>query len=153
MSAVLAPRLEFKPMREGDVDAVVAAERSIYEFPWTRGNFVDSLKAGHSMWVCREGGAMVAYAAMMIAVDEAHLLNLSVLPEHRRRGLGGDLLCHLMGIARVYGTTRMVLEVRAGNAAAIALYRRFLFSEIGRRRGYYAAVGGREDAVVMAREL
>jgi [ribosomal protein S18]-alanine N-acetyltransferase len=153
MSAVLAPRLEFVPMRDGDIDAVVEAERRIYAFPWTRGNFVDSLKAGHSVWICREGGDMVGYAAMMTAVDEAHLLNLSILPEQQRRGLGSEFLSHLMGLARVYGATRMLLEVRPGNASGIALYRRFLFSEIGRRRGYYQAENGREDAIVMAREL
>lgn len=153
MSAVLAPRLVFVPMRDGDVDAVVEAERRIYEFPWTRGNFVDSLKAGHSVWICREAGEMVGYAAMMIAVDEAHLLNLSILPEHRRRGLGGEFLTYLMGLARLYGATRMLLEVRPSNAAALALYQRFLFTEIGRRRGYYEAAEGREDAMVMAREL
>jgi ribosomal-protein-alanine N-acetyltransferase len=153
MSAVLAPRIEFVPMRECDVDAVVAAEARIYEFPWTRGNFTDSLKAGHSVWICRERGEMVGYAAMMIAVDEAQLLNLSVLPEHRRRGLGSEFLTYLMGLARMYRATRMLLEVRPSNEPGIALYERFLFSEIGRRRGYYAAAGGREDAVVMAREL
>src|SRR5512135_3750874 len=111
-------------MRDGDVDAVVEAERRIYEFPWTRGNFVDSLKAGHSVWICREAGEMVGYAAMMIAVDEAHLLNLSILPEHRRRGLGGEFLTYLMGLARLYGATRMLLEVRPSNAAALAVYQR-----------------------------
>jgi [ribosomal protein S18]-alanine N-acetyltransferase len=141
------------PMRDSDVDAVLAAEERIYEFPWTRGNFVDSLKANHSVWTCWEDGGLVGYAALMIAVDEAHLLNLSVLPEHRRRGLGSELLTHLMGVARTHCATRMLLEVRPGNDSGIALYRRFLFSEIGRRRGYYAAAGGREDAIVMAREL
>jgi len=140
-------------MREGDLEGVFAAEQDIYEFPWTRGNFADSLKAGHSVWICREHGGMVGYAVMMIAVDEAHLLNLSVLPGHRRRGLGGEFLGYLMGLARLYGATRMLLEVRPSNQAAGALYERFLFTEIGRRRGYYAAAGGREDAIVMAREL
>jgi ribosomal-protein-alanine N-acetyltransferase len=153
MSAVLAPHIEFVPMRESDLDAVVAAEQRIYEFPWTRGNFVDSLKAGHSVWTCRESGDLLGYAALMIAVDDAHLLNLSVLPEHRRRGVGSEFLTYLMGLARVYCATRMLLEVRPSNDSGIALYKRFQFSEVGRRRGYYAAAGGREDAIVMAREL
>jgi [ribosomal protein S18]-alanine N-acetyltransferase len=140
-------------MRDADIDAVAEAERRIYAFPWTRGNFVDSLKAAHSVWICREDGGMVGYAAMMIAVDEAHLLNLSVLPEHQRRGLGSEFLRHLMGLACVYGATRMLLEVRPSNVSGIALYRRFLFREIGRRRGYYQAENGREDAIVMACEL
>jgi [ribosomal protein S18]-alanine N-acetyltransferase len=75
------------------------------------------------------------------------------LPEHQRRGLGGEFLRHLIGLALMYGASRMLLEVRPSNISGIALYRRFLFSEIGRRRGYYQAAGGREDAIVMAREL
>jgi ribosomal-protein-alanine N-acetyltransferase len=153
MSAVLASRLEFRPMRESDVDAVTAAEQRSYDFPWSRGNFTDSLKAGHSAWICREGGAMAGYGLMMMAVDEAQLLNITVLPERQRQGLGSELLAHLLAVARGHGAVRMLLEVRPSNASGLALYRRFLFSEIGRRRGYYAADGGREDALVMAREL
>ncbi len=153
MSALLATRVEFMPMRESDIDAVVSAEQCIYAFPWTRGNFTDSLKAGHCAWICREAGDLVAYAVMMSAMDEVQLLNLSVLPEHRRRGLGSELLVHMFDAARRYGATRMLLEVRAGNESGLALYRRFLFGEIGRRRGYYPAAKGREDAIVMARDL
>lgn len=153
MNVVAATRLEFTPMREGDLDAVVIAEESIYEFPWTRGNFADSLKANHSLWLCRLGDIMAGYAAMMVAVNDAHLLNLSVLPEYRRRGLGRALLDYLVGLANVYGAGRMLLEVRPSNDSAIDLYVHCGFVEIGRRRGYYAARQGREDAIVMAREL
>jgi [ribosomal protein S18]-alanine N-acetyltransferase len=85
-----------------------------------------------------------------MAVDEAHLLNITVLPERQRCGLGGELLGYLFDVARSHGAVRMLLEVRPGNDAALALYRRFGFGEIGRRRGYYQ---GSEDAIVMAREL
>ncbi|WIM06189.1 MAG: ribosomal protein S18-alanine N-acetyltransferase [Candidatus Nitricoxidivorans perseverans] len=140
-------------MRESDLPDVLAAELRIYPFPWTKGNFADSLKAGYSAWVCREGGELAGYAVMMMAVDEAHLLNISILPERRRRGLGGELLAHLFRIAHGQGAARMLLEVRPSNASGQAFYRRFLFSEIGRRREYYPAHAGREDAIVMAREL
>ena len=153
MSAVLKPRLEFAPMREGDIDAVDAAEQRAYAYPWTRSNFIDSLKAGHSSWACREDGDLVGYAVLMMVVDEAHLLNVTVLPEHQRRGLGSELLAHLLAVARGHGAVRMLLEVRPGNDSGFALYRRFLFSEIGRRRGYYPGDNGREDAIVMARDL
>jgi ribosomal-protein-alanine N-acetyltransferase len=153
MSAVLKPRLDFVPMRETDVDAVTAAEQRAYDFPWTRGNFVDSLKAGHSAWVCREDGVLVGYAVLMRVVDEAHLLNITILPEFQRCGLGSELLGQLFDVARGHGAVRMLLEVRPGNVSGLALYRRFLFSEIGRRRGYYPGLDGREDAIVLAREL
>ena len=153
MAAVLAPRLDFAPMRDADVDEVVAAEQRSYEFPWTRGNFVDSLKAGHSMWLCREAGALIGHAVWMMAVDEAHLLNITIVPERQRRGLGGELLRHVFDAARGHGATRMLLEVRPSNAPAQALYRSFGFAPIGRRKGYYPGHGSREDAIVMAGDL
>jgi ribosomal-protein-alanine N-acetyltransferase len=140
-------------MREQDLAVVAAAEQRSYAFPWTAGNFADSLRAGHSGWVCRQGGRMVGYGVMMMAMDEAELLNITVLPEYRRRGLGGALLDHLCQVARGHGARRMLLEVRPSNGPGQALYRRFSFAEIGRRRGYYPGAAGREDAIVMAREL
>jgi ribosomal-protein-alanine N-acetyltransferase len=150
MSAVLDPKLEFAPMRGADIDAVTAIEQRAHPFPWTRGNFVDSLKAGHSAWVYREGGKLVGYGVLMMAADDAELLDITVAPECQRRGLGGMLLDQLFGIARSHGATRMLLEVRPANESGLALYRRFGFAEIGRRRAYYH---GKEDAIVMAREL
>ncbi len=157
MSAVLKPRpMALMPMRQQDIDAVVAAENLIYPFPWTRGNFVDSLMSGYSAWVGREGGPdgpLIGYAVLMVVLDEAHLLNLSIIPERQRQGLGSVLLEHLMEVARNSGATRMFLEVRPSNASGLALYGRRGFTRIGRRRAYYPAAGGREDAIVMARDL
>lgn len=153
MAAVSRAAIDYRPMTEADLESVHAAEQRIYAFPWSRGNFADSLAAGHSAWVGRENGLLAGYGLLMMAVDEAHLLNLSVLPEFQRRGLGSDFLGHLFRVAKSHGGTRMLLEVRPSNESGLALYRRFLFSEIGRRRGYYAAATGREDAIVMAREL
>jgi ribosomal-protein-alanine N-acetyltransferase len=96
---------------------------------------------------------MVGYAIVMQVVDEAHLLNISVLPELQRGGRGSDLLAHLLDQARQRAATRMLLEVRPGNLAGQGFYRRHGFVEIGRRRDYYPAHAGREDAIVMAREL
>lgn len=153
MAAVQAPRLDFAPMREADVDEVAAAEQRSYAFPWTRGNFVDSLRAGHGMWVCRDGGALIGHAVVMIAVDEAHLLNVTIVPERQRQGLGGELLRHAMAVACGHGATRMVLEVRPSNTPALALYESSGFAQIGRRKSYYPGHAGREDAIVMARDL
>ncbi|TRZ94255.1 MAG: ribosomal-protein-alanine N-acetyltransferase [Rhodocyclaceae bacterium] len=140
-------------MTEADLDAVAEAERHIYGFPWTRGNFADSLAAGHGAWVAQEEGQMIAYAVMMQVLDEAHLLNISVLPEARRAGRGSALLSHLFDLARMRAATRMLLEVRPGNASGQGFYKRHGFVEVGRRRAYYPADEGREDAIVMACEL
>lgn len=142
--------VEYLEMRATDIDAVVDAEQRCHEFPWTPGNFADSLAAGYGAWVAREDGRMTGYAVMMRAPDEAHLLNITILPELQRRGRGSALLRHLFAKAEAWGAKRMLLEVRPGNTSGLALYRRHGFAEIGRRRNYYPAKLGREDAIVMA---
>ncbi|HEX8961911.1 MAG TPA: ribosomal protein S18-alanine N-acetyltransferase [Rhodocyclaceae bacterium] len=153
MSAVLKPRLAYRPMQPGDLDAVMAIEKEIYPFPWTKGNFADSLASRHCALVCIEDEVMVGYAVMMVVLDEAHLLNISIAAQRQRAGLGIELLEHLFDVARAAGAARMLLEVRPSNASGGGLYRRSGFREIGRRRGYYPAHAGREDAIVMERTL
>ena len=145
--------MDLSTMCAADLDVVVAMEQRCHAFPWTRGNFADSLAAGHGAWLVHEADKLAAYAVMMPAPDEAHLLNITVVPELQRAGRGTALLQQLFDLARAWKAVRMLLEVRPGNVAAVALYRRHGFSEIGRRRGYYPAASGREDAIVMAREL
>lgn len=151
MSAL--PRLDadrYVPMTEADLDEIVVAEKELYPFPWTRGNFVDALNAGYSAWVLRDAARRIsAYSVMMIALDEAHLLNISVARDAQRTGLGWQTLEWMAEVARGHGGRTMLLEVRPSNEPALHLYRRYGFERIGVRRGYYPAAGGREDAVVM----
>lgn len=141
------------PLTPADLDAVLAIEAGVQDFPWTRGNFVDALAAGYDAWVGREGEGIVGFAVLMRAVDEVHLLVVGVAPHCQRAGRGRALLDWATRQARAAGMKRMLLEVRPSNAGAIGFYLRAGFVEIGRRRGYYPAVIGREDAIVMAREL
>lgn len=97
-----------------------------------------------------EGEQQVGHGVVQIILDEAHLLNITVKPENQGRGLGLALLEHLMSRAHAANARECFLEVRDSNTAAFRLYERYGFNEIGRRRDYYPAVGGREDAVVMA---
>jgi ribosomal-protein-alanine N-acetyltransferase len=152
-NAVARPYLEYRPMQRDDLDAVLAIENRVYPFPWTRGNFIDSLESGYSAWVCLDEGVLVGYALMMLVVDEAHLLNVSVAAERQRSGLGSELLECMFEAAKAAGAADMLLEVRPSNLAGLALYRRYGFREIGRRRDYYPAHGGREDAILMERPL
>jgi ribosomal-protein-alanine N-acetyltransferase len=153
MSAVLSAQPRFEPMHFEDIDAVVGIERMAYPFPWTRANFSDSLASGYSAWVCRSNGELVGYAVLMLVLDEAHLLNITTAPDWQRRGYGMLMMHHLFTTARVHGAKRMFLEVRPSNESAAAIYRRCGFRQIGRRRGYYPAPGGREDAIVLAVDL
>jgi ribosomal-protein-alanine N-acetyltransferase len=153
MSAVLALEPMLRPMGPADVDRVLAVEQTLYTHPWTLGNFRDSLHAGYSCWVMEDGSELVGYGVLMIGVQEAHLLNLSVGREWQRRGLGGMLLEHFVDVARQSGARRMFLEVRPSNTAARALYAAHGFGELTVRRGYYPADHGREDAILMGRDL
>jgi ribosomal-protein-alanine N-acetyltransferase len=143
----------YPTMTDADLDAVAAAEKLIHPFPWTRGNFADSLAAGHGAWLVQEDGRMTGYAVMMQVLDEAHLLNISILPDLQRGGRGSALLMHVFDQARTHHATRMLLEVRPGNVSGRGFYGHHGFLEIGRRRGYYEGHEGREDAIVMARDL
>ena len=145
--------LSYREMLPADLDQVVAIENRCHAFPWTLGNFSDSLVAGYGAWIALEDGKVVGYASLMRAPQEAHLLNITIVPESQRCGRGSALLAQLFETARAWDASRILLEVRPGNASGLALYRRHGFGEIGRRRSYYPAAGGREDAIVMAREL
>ncbi len=133
-----------------DLDAVVAIEARAYGWPWSRGNFVDTLAAGHIAEVLEDRDAgLLGYFVAMTGVDELHLLNVTVAPEWQGRGHGSALLEAVVRHGRERGLATLWLEVRQSNHRARALYARRGFAEVGLRRGYYPAAGGREDAVVM----
>lgn len=140
-------------MARQDLDAVLAIEQAIYPFPWTGRNFSDSLGAGYQCWVCEAGGELVAYAVMMVAVDEAHLLNISVAGARQGRGHGRALLSFMLDLARRLGAAQVLLEVRPSNTRGRRLYERFGFRTLAVRRGYYPAPGGREDALLLSIDL
>lgn len=152
MNAVAAWRA--RAMRRADVRDVIAIERASYSFPWSEGVFRDCLRVGYGCWVALDEEESVAgYALMSTAVDEAHVLNLCVGPGYRRRGLGTFLLNHLVYEAAQARMKRVLLEVRPSNAGALALYRAQGFEPVGRRKRYYPAFEGREDALLLARRL
>jgi ribosomal-protein-alanine N-acetyltransferase len=140
-------------MVESDLDAVMEIEPHIYSHPWSRGNFSDSLISGYSAWVLLDGAKIIGYALMMMVLDEAHLLNLSVAKAYQKQGLGRLLLEHMIAIAKKHAAANMFLEVRPSNISAIALYENIGFNEMAIRRGYYPAHNGREDAVLMGLAL
>ena len=153
MNALLNSRLQFRPMQMADLDAIMAIEPTIYPYPWSRGNFSDSLDAGYSGWVYEEDGRIIGYAVLMLVLDEAHLLNISIAKSHQGRGLGRALLDYMMQIARGHGAANIFLEVRPSNTSAIRLYESAGFNEMAVRRGYYPAANGREDAILMGSAL
>ena len=145
--------IALRPMREEDLPGVMAIEVLAYEFPWPEGVFRDCFKAGYAQWVLDDGTRIVGYGVLSVAANEAHILNIATAPDRRGEGLGRRLLDRLLDLGRWHHVERIFLEVRPSNHVAIGLYHRSGFCEIGTRPNYYPARVGREDAVVMAREM
>ncbi len=150
MSARLKEIARFRPMQQEDIAAIMEVEHKIYPFPWTLGNFNDSIYAGYSCWVAEVGRDLVGYAVLMMAPPEAHLLNIGIAGPWQCKGLGRKFLAHIIKIAREYHAQTMFLEVRPSNLAARKLYAATGFNEISIRREYYPGENGREDAILMA---
>jgi len=153
MSAILKPAIELRRMAEADLPAVMAIEAEIYAFPWTLGNFRDSLAAGYCCSTYVREGELSGYSVLMLAADEAHLLNLSIAAMKQRQGHGSMLLRHVCELSRERGARLIFLEVRPSNLAGLGLYARHGFQRVGLRRDYYPAAQGREDALILSLPL
>ena len=149
MSALLRPEVSYRRMRSADLVAVAELEKSLYAFPWSLGNFRDSVEAGYDCWVACHGEHVVAYAILMVALDEAHLLNIAVAAPWQNRGMGRAFLDFMLGVARQAKCQIVYLEVRPSNLAARHLYRQAGFQQIAIRPSYYPAHRGREDALFL----
>ncbi len=160
MSAVLSSLLHWQPSALEDVEALLALERRLYSHPWTQTNFVDSLAGGHWAWQAglpEPGAALAVYWLAMPVLDELHLLNLAVHPDHWGQGLARQGLAHLMELALKNDMNEVWLEVRESNLRAQRLYLKNGFALVGRRRAYYPAglrnSADREDALLLRKHL
>ncbi len=147
------PALGIRGMQESDIDEVLRIERASYAFPWTEGIFRDCLRVHYVCRLIEIGRTIVGYGIMSLGAGEAHLLNVCIDQTYRCRGIGRRLLTHLLQLAAAAGARDAFLEARPSNSSAIRLYQSLGFSQIGMRRGYYQAVGGREDAIVLKRNI
>jgi ribosomal-protein-alanine N-acetyltransferase len=154
MSAVVkdAPP-QLRPMNESDLLGVLKVENLSYEFPWTLGIFRDCLRVGYHCYVLESERTPIGHGVMSIAADECHILNVCVHPDWQRRGLGRQMMQFLLEFARDRGAHTALLEVRVSNTGAYQLYQGLGFNEVGMRRAYYPGRGGREDALILARDL
>lgn len=149
-----APAARLRPARYEDLAALWAIESRAHSHPWSRSLLEGSLDSADSVIVAEDGDARIlGYAVLSVAIDDADLLNIAVEPRLRRRGIGAVLLEGVLAEAKRRGARQCFLEVRSGNQPALALYRRFGFTEVGRRRDYYPADVGREDARVLCLEF
>jgi ribosomal-protein-alanine N-acetyltransferase len=149
MSAQLEEVPRIRQMFVKDLDAVVLIEREVFLFPWTKGNFGDSISSGYYCYVLEMGNHIFGYGVMTIGADEAHILTLSVASEWQREGWGEKLLHYFISLSKENNACSIFLEVRKSNLGAAKLYEQIGFRQVGARVGYYPAMGGREDAIVM----
>ena len=148
-----APQTRIRPMTEADVAEVFAVERASYQFPWSEGIFRDCLRVGYVCRVLTLESLIIGYGVMSVGAGEAHVLNLCVADAYRCHGLGRRMLAYLLERGAAAGMSEAFLEVRPSNTAAIRLYQAVGFEQVGMRRGYYQAAGGREDAAVLRLSL
>lgn len=136
-------------MAADHLDVVVALEASSHTRPWSRSVFEEELQRRHdrAYLVALEDGEVVGYAGVQLLGEDAHITNVAVRPDRRRRGIASRLVIELIAEARRREATAATLEVRTSNGAARALYRRLGFAPVGVRRRYYEDPA--EDALIM----
>jgi len=140
-------------MQLADVPAIAVIEQRCFPFPWGEAVFADCLSTGFLCWVLEVDTVVVGYAIVMTVLDEAHLLNIAIDPALQGQQLGRTLLDFMLLQLLARGIKEVFLEVRVSNAAAVHLYQKLGFIEIGVRKGYYPASSGREDGVVYKKIL
>lgn len=141
--------LSYRGLCDADIAAVAAIEKNVYVFPWSAGNFRDSLLSGYQCWGCWTGDELIGYAIIMVALEEAHLLNFAIAKSWQGRGVGARFLQVVIHESQQMQCDMLYLEVRPSNVPGRRLYARFGFTQLGLRRDYYPAVVGREDALFL----
>ena len=141
-----------RPMEPGDLDAVLAIERTSFTVPWTPSTFRSLMKRhGSGLWVAVSGGQVAGYAVVWAVLDQAELGNVAVATGHRRQRIASRLVETVIEWLRERGVRELFLEVRESNEAARRLYGAHGFAAVGRRKGYYTRPP--EDALVLRRTV
>jgi ribosomal-protein-alanine N-acetyltransferase len=142
-----------RKLTPADAHAMHSIEIAMVEFPWSLRQYQDSFAIGDFGWGHERAGELIGFILFSHVIDEATLLNLVVHPHWQRHGFARELLLHGLRELELREAMRCLLEVRVGNLGAIALYSALGFEVDGKRRDYYPAVIGREDALLMSRML
>lgn len=136
-------------MTEDDIDGVLAVERESFSTPWTQKLFLDEVKNPRTVYFVdvTESGEIAGYGGMWHVIDEGQITNIAVGKSYRGLGVGSKLLEGLINWSKDNGIRVIELEVRAGNTAALGLYKKYGFNAVGRRKDYYK--NPTEDAILM----
>jgi ribosomal-protein-alanine N-acetyltransferase len=141
------------PMTEHHLPAVVAIEKEAFPYPWDKAIFLDCLRVGYQCWVIEYRQQVIAYAIVMVVLDESHLLNIAVAPSWRKHRVATRFLSKLLANLQVQKIRHLYLEVRQTNQSAIHLYENLGFKQVGIRKGYYPTENGKEDAILFTKEM
>ena len=141
--------MQFSEFKENDLSAIGLIENEVHAYPWTHGNFLDSLKSNHTCLMMKLNEEIIGYTVMMFVLDECHLLNISIKKSMQKKGYGSHLLKEVIRQANLAHAKTIYLEVRASNQTAIHLYDKHGFNEMSIRKDYYRTKEGREDAILM----
>ena len=144
---------EIRKMQDKDMPDVLKNERRGYTHPWSEGIFRDCMRDGYECWLLIFSRQVVGHGILSVGAGEAHLLNVCVHPECQGNGFGRTIVEHLLVRAKARSASTVFLEVRPSNLVAYKLYETLGFNEVGIRENYYPAYVGREDAIVLAKEL
>ena len=143
--------MEYKLMGEAHVKAVADLEKLCFSAPWSENAVRSELTNPLSLWlVAVDGESVAGYVGSQSVMGEADMMNLAVLPDYRRQGVGRKLVSELVSSLKDSGVYSLTLEVRASNDAAIKLYNDLGFAQVGRRPNYYSAP--KEDALILRKE-
>lgn len=143
--------MEIIPMTRQHVAQVAVLEKQCFSAPWSEASVAGELDNPLSVWlVCEDQGRVLGYVGSQTVLDETDMMNIAVLPEARRAGIGERLILSLIELLKDRGSRSLALEVRASNTPAISLYKKLGFLQVGRRPNYYR--GPREDALILRKE-
>lgn len=134
-----------------DIPALLEVEVACFSHPWTAAQLLRWMQPGHLFLVCVQEQSVLGYCNAQLVLDTADIGNIAVSPAARRRGLAARLLRELELRAATQGITQLQLELRAGNAPAMALYEKNGYLSVGRRKNYYR--DPKEDAILMTKFL
>jgi ribosomal-protein-alanine N-acetyltransferase len=146
-------KVQFEKMNLSDLDEVMHIETNNYPVPWTKGIMKDCINSDYHCIKVQQNNEIIGYAILLTAFDESHLLNMCIDKKQQSQGLGRKLLKHLENICRLCHSKVFLLEVRESNPVAQSLYQSFGFKQIGIRKNYYRCLNGKENAIVMTKQL
>lgn len=143
--------MKYVLMDQSHVAEIAEMEKLCFSDPWSINSITAELNNPLSLWiVALDGDKLVGYVGSQSVMGWSDMMNLAVLPNYRRRGIGEMLVAELIAKLRDEENTCLTLEVRTSNSSAIALYEKMGFVQVGRRPNYYH--NPKEDALILRKE-